>query len=196
MKVAVLLADGFEEIEALTVVDVLRRARVECEMVAVKDVDNAEKVMVGDGKEVMGAHGIQVRADSVMTEVEQLSFDMIVLPGGLPGADNLRDNVKVTGWVQNFVQMDGKNVAAICAAPQVLAKANVVRGRRATSYPADMYRQVLAEAGADYKDERVVVDGRMITSQGPGTSLEFAYTLLEVLGVDASGLKAGMLYRS
>jgi len=189
LKVAVILADGFEEGEALFVVDIMRRSGITCETVSI------DKIMVE------GSHGIKVQADRLIKEVDKESYDMIVLPGGQPGADNLRDCEEVITWVKNFAQNDDcKWIAAICAAPQVLAKAGVITGKRVTSYPADEYRAILKDAKYidDIKDmdEMVVADGNIITSRGPATVLPFAYKLVETLGVSTEGIREGMLYNS
>jgi len=179
-KVAVLLASGFEEIEALTVVDVLRRADVTCHMVSILD-----------HTEVEGAHGISVLADKVFDEF-MLDYDMIVLPGGMPGAANLKADERVLTLVQQFAQESTKYIGAICAAPIVLAEAGIVAGKRLTSYPASEYVELFTEA--NYLDELVVVDDNIITSRGPATSLLFAYTLVDVLGGHSAELRAEMLF--
>lgn len=187
-QVAVLLADGFEEGEALFVIDIMRRAGFACHGVSVQ------------GEVVTGSHGIRAFADRLLGEVRPNDYDMVVLPGGLPGADTLRDNETVVAWVRDFATTDGKYVAAICAAPQVLAKAGVTKGRRLTSYPGEKYARLFADA--DYVDDNrqteecVVVDGNMITSRGPGTTLPFAYKLVETLGGDADKLRQAMQYNA
>jgi protein deglycase len=179
-KVAVLLAEGYEEGESLFLIDILRRAQIECHSVSV------------DGNEtVTGGHAITAVADRVLDN-SIMAYDMIVLPGGLPGADNLKNNLKVIETVQAFDRDPEKYVAAICAAPQVLKEAGITTGRKLTSYPADKYRQMFTDA--DYRDEIVVVDDHLITSQGPATTLAFAYTLVDVLGGDSEPLKTKMLY--
>ena len=120
-KVAVMLADGFEEIEALTVVDIIRRANITCDMFSVSSM------------EVKGAHDIVVKVDKLISE-EVKEYDVIVLPGGMPGATNLRDNEEVIGLVKWFND-NKKIVAAICAAPIVLGKAGIIEGKKVTSYP-------------------------------------------------------------
>jgi len=179
-KVAVLLAPGFEEIEALTVVDVLRRADVTCHMVSILD-----------HTEVEGSHGIAVLADKVFDEF-MLDYDMIVLPGGMPGAANLKADERVLTLVQQYAQESTKYIGAICAAPIVLAEAGIVAGKRLTSYPASEYVELFTEA--NYLDELVVVDDNIITSRGPATSLLFAYTLVDVLGGDSVNLRSEMLF--
>lgn len=187
-KVAVLLANGFEEGEALLVVDVARRAGFVCDMVSV------------EGEIVQGSHGIRIIADCLLREVDQNSYDLVVLPGGLPGADTLRDNEIVVEWVRSFARQEDKYVAAICAAPQVLAKAGVAKGRRVTSYPGEEFKKLFADA--EYVDDNllteecVVVDGNLITSRGPGTTLPFAYRLVEILGGNAGQLRKAMQYEA
>ena len=187
-RVAVLLANGFEEGEALFVVDIIRRAGFVCDAVSVEE------------EIVKGSHGIRTIADCLLENADCNSYDMIVLPGGLPGADTLRDNDTVIEWVRNFASRQDKYVAAICAAPQVLAKAGISKGRRLTSYPGEKYQTLFTDA--EYMDDNrlmeecVVVDGNLITSRGPGTTLPFAYRLVEILGGDAEKLRKAMQYEA
>lgn len=178
-KVALLVANGFEEGEALFVVDILRRAGLEATIVSTMD-----------SLQVTGSHQITVVADRLLDkEIE--SYDMIVLPGGLPGATNLRDNKQVIELVQFFNQQQ-KYIAAICAAPIVLQEAGVVSGKTITSYPGEKYESLFKDS--IYKEDIVVVDGHLITSRGPATTLPFAYTLVDVMGGNSEILKEGMLY--
>ena len=174
-KVAVILANGFEEIEALTVVDVLRRANITCHMVGFEDT-------------VTGSHAIQVQADRVF-DGNLSEYDMIVLPGGMPGSAHLRDNEQLITELQKFEKI-GKKVAAICAAPIALNQAVLLEGRNFTCY--DGVQEQIADG--HYSKETVVVDGNVITSRGPATALAFAYHLVETLGGDAESLRNGMLY--
>ncbi|EPD87087.1 DJ-1 family glyoxalase III [Streptococcus sp. HPH0090] len=174
-KVAVILADGFEEIEALTVVDVLRRANITCHM-------------VGFDEKVTGSHAIQVQADQVFNG-DLSEYDMIVLPGGMPGSAHLRDNEQLIAELQKCEQV-GKTVAAICAAPIALNRAGLLEGRNFTCYDG-VQEQI---ANGHYHKETVVVDGNIITSRGPATALAFAYHLVDTLGGDAESLRNGMLY--
>lgn len=175
-KVAVLLANGFEEIEALTVVDVLRRGNVNCSMVSINE------------KEVTGAHNIKVIADEIISD--DLDVDMVVLPGGMPGATNLRDDLRVISLLKKM-NNENKKIAAICAAPIVLAKAGIISGGDITSYPG--FEDDLKEG--NYKEDLVVISGNLITSRGPATALEFSYTLLDVLNNPKSSvLRDEMLY--
>lgn len=177
-KIAVLLAQGFEETEALATVDVLRRAGFVCDMVSL------------GGLQVTGSHGITVVADKEMDDTMD-AYDMLVLPGGLPGAEHLRDDPRVTALLSRF-DAQGKYIAAICAAPMAFEAAGVIGDRAVTSYPGARFDALFAHC--DYRQEIVVRDGNLITSRGPATTLAFAYTLVEVLGGDASALKEGMLY--
>lgn len=179
-KVAVLLAEGFEEIEALTVVDVLRRAGIICDMVSLKD------------ENVLGTHKISVKADKIFAE-DMESYDMVVLPGGLPGAENLANSEKVLDIIRKFNENKEKYVAAICASPAlVLPRAEIEENRYITSYPDEEYEENLEKA--NYVEELVVIDENLITSQGPATTLLFAYKLVDILGGDSSKLKEGMLW--
>lgn len=187
-KVAVILANGFEEGEALLVVDILRRAGIYCDIVSIV------------GTTPVGSHNIMIYADKLIEEVEKEEYDMIVLPGGQPGADHLRDSEEVINWVQDFSKREDKFIAAICAAPQVLQKAGILEGVKVTSYPSDKYRKLFDKE--NYVDdnreleEMVLVDGNIITSRGPATTFPFAYKLVEVLGMDADTLKEKMLYNN
>jgi 4-methyl-5(b-hydroxyethyl)-thiazole monophosphate biosynthesis len=164
-RVCVLLAEGFEEIEAVTIVDVLRRAEIETVTVALAD------------RAVTGSHGITLQADTTLANVRAESWDLIVLPGGMPGARHLRDDPGVQALLAEQHAAGGR-LAAICAAPIALAPVGALEGRRVTSYPgfADQL------SGADYVDEPVVVDGPLITSRGPGTALPFALAIVAELG--------------
>ncbi len=175
----VLLAEGFEEIEAVTVADVLRRAEVDTRLVGVA------------GRRVCGAHGIVLEADTVLADAPG-PFDAVVLPGGMPGAAHLRDDPAVRQLVRAQVER-GALAAAICAAPMALAAAGVLDGRRATCYPGFEDRL----AGATVADAPVVEDGPVVTSRGPGTALAFALALVarlrgsEVRDALARGMLAG-----
>ncbi len=162
--VCVLLANGFEEIEAITILDVLRRAELDVASVGV------------GGTEVCGAHGIVVHADLALAAIGGRRWDLVVLPGGLPGATNLRDSKGVQALIKEQHARGGM-LGAICAAPIALAAAGVLAGRRATSYPGFGDQLV----GATYSEECVVVDGNIVTSRGPGTSLSFALRLVAEL---------------
>ena len=175
VKVAVMLAQGFEEIEALTVVDVLRRANITCDM-------------VGFEEQVTGSHAIQVRADRVF-DGDLSDYDMIVLPGGMPGSAHLRDNQALIQELQSFEQV-GKKLAAICAAPIVLERAGLLEGRKFTCFPG-VEEQI---ASGEHQTDLVVVDGNIVTSRGAGTALAFAYALVDLLGGDGQQLAHTMVY--
>lgn len=176
-KVLVPLAPGFEEIEAVTIIDVLRRAGAAVTTAGLVDIA------------VEGAHGIRVEADTVLSVVDQ-DWDAIVLPGGLPGAHHLRDCDELMPLLQSNHEA-GRLVAAVCAAPIALEAAGVLKGKKATCYPGFEDQLVSAEPQA----ETVVKDGGVITSRGPGTSLVFALAVVrELLGADkAEALEKGML---
>jgi 4-methyl-5(b-hydroxyethyl)-thiazole monophosphate biosynthesis len=162
MNALVLLADGFEEIEAVTIVDVLRRAEVAVTTAAL-------------GKSpVTGAHGIALVADRALDGLSVADFDAVVLPGGMPGSRHLKEDARVLSLLRQAMSTQ-KTVAAVCAAPIALEAAGVLAGRRATSYPGHEL------PSASYSEERVVIDGNLVTSRGPGTALEFALALVEKL---------------
>lgn len=162
-KVLVPLAPGFEEIEALTAVDILRRA-------------GAEVTVAGTvAGPIEGRSLIKVIPDALMDSVSGKDFDMIVLPGGAVGADNLKKDPRVKEAVEELYKK-GKFITAICAAPKVLSAIGLTEDRTVTSHPS-----VRSEVKGRIADERVVVDGNMITSQGPGTAMEFAFKLVEAL---------------
>lgn len=156
------LAEGFEEIEALTPCDLLRRVGVEAKTVSV----TGEKV-------VTGAHSIRVEADLLFEEADYDACTMIVLPGGLPGAFNLQDHAGLEAQIRKFGEED-RPLAAICAAPLVFGAHGVLKGRKAAIYPG-MESHL---TGGEATDKPVVWDGNLITSQGPGTAMEFALTIV------------------
>lgn len=180
-SVLVPLASGFEEIEAVTVIDVLRRAEVE---VVVAGLDEGL---------VTGSRGIRVQPDTTIDQVDWGRFDLVALPGGGPGSEALRSDPRILAGLEEHFRK-GKVCAAICAAPTVLEAAGLLSGRRATSHPA--VQDQLREAGVNIEaDRRVVVDGNLITSQSPGTAIEFAYGLVEHLcgAARVAELNAGIL---
>lgn len=173
--VYVLLADGFEEIEALTPVDILRRGGVEVTTVGIT------------GRTVMGSHGIAVTADATPDEIAD-DFRMVIFPGGLPGSDHLNAS-PVTDRLLAAAERCGAHVAAICAAPYLLGRRGLLSGLAATSYPAEKFRSQLL--GARVSDERVVTDGRFTTAQGMGVSAEFALRLLSILRGEETARSVG-----
>jgi 4-methyl-5(b-hydroxyethyl)-thiazole monophosphate biosynthesis len=171
-KVLVPLAVGFEEMEAVIVVDVLRRAGI-----------TVVTASLTDHPTVTGSHDIPLVAETTLDAIAEDHFDAVVLPGGLPGATNLRDDARVARLVQRTAEQDGW-VAAICAAPLALASFGVLRGKRFTSHPS--VREPLQAAGGEYVEQRVVVDGRTVTSRSPGTAFEFALELVAHLVDEAT----------
>lgn len=164
-KVYVFLADGFEEIEGLTVVDILRRAGAETEMVSVMG-----------RKEILGSHGIRVQADCLLEEAAPDLADMLVLPGGLRGTENLEHCGSLLEAVKK-AYAEGRKVAAICAAPRILAGLGLLDGKRATVYPSMEDRM----AGAELVREPAVTDGNVTTGRGMGAAVPFALELTAVL---------------
>ena len=164
--VCVLLANGFEEIEAVTIIDVLRRAEIDVVTLSVAGGGS-------NGLSVQGSHGIAVEADKTLPVGADTDWDMVLLPGGLPGATNLRDHPQVQALLQKQDARGGK-IGAICAAPIALGAAGILQGKRATSYPG--FEDELH--GAECVEDRVVADGNIVTSRGPGTSLEFALAIV------------------
>jgi 4-methyl-5(b-hydroxyethyl)-thiazole monophosphate biosynthesis len=164
--VLVPLAEGFEELEAITVIDLLRRADIEVTTAALVS------------SPVRGSHGIAVAADTTLEAVRDREFDMIVLPGGMPGAKHLGEDARLRALLQRMA-VQGRITAAICAAPSVLAQAGLLDGRRATSFPG--FLDPTHTPGLKLTDGAVVSDGQVITSRGPGTAMDFALTLIERL---------------
>lgn len=163
------LADGFEEVEAMTIVDLLRRADL-----------NVQTVSVTGSKRVTGAHGITVEADILFEEAQYEPCGMIVLPGGMPGSKNLGEHEGLTRHIRCFAEND-KYIAAICAAPMVFGAQGLLKGKKATIYPG-MESHL---AGAIHGAGKVVVDGKIITSMGPATAMPFALKLVELLKGEA-----------
>ncbi len=163
-SVVVFLAHGFEEIEAVTIIDVLRRADVEVTVAGLQE------------GMIIGSHQIGVHTDTTIDQVRPDAFDMVALPGGLPGTDHLREDPRVLGFLQEM-QRAGKYTCAICAAPTVLKAADVAKGKAITSHP--LMKEDLE--GLDYREDRVVVDGTVVTSRGPGTAMEFSLELVRIL---------------
>lgn len=164
-KVVILLATGFEEIEAVTVIDVLRRAGIN---------------IIGAGLDsvtVTGSHGITVIAEKKIGDLK-LHFDAVIIPGGMPGAMHLHNSSKVNNFIKKM-SSKGSLIAGICAAPSVvMSPLGLLENKNATCYPGD---QIDFGGSTRYLDQAVVIDGNIITSQGPGTSMEFAFAIVEKL---------------
>lgn len=165
-RVLVPLAPGFEDLEAVTIVDILRRANIE---------------VVTAGLQpglIQGARGTRVQPDTSLDSVLEADFDMIALPGGMPGAEHLKNDPRIQALLRRLAGA-GKYTAAICAAPIALAEAGLLAGRRATSYPGFLDKMGLP--GTTCLADAVVVDGKVVTSRGPGTAMDFALALVELL---------------
>jgi 4-methyl-5(b-hydroxyethyl)-thiazole monophosphate biosynthesis len=164
--VLVPLAQGCEELEAVTIIDLLRRAGIQV-------------IVAGlEAGPVKASRGTVLLPDTTLDTVRAEALDMIALPGGLPGADHLNQDPRIHALLKELAAR-GKYTAAICAAPRVLATAGLLDGKRATSYPGGL--DGFEVQNLHYQEQPVVVDGTVITSRGPGTAMDFALTLIEVL---------------
>lgn len=159
------LAQGCEELEAVTVMDILRRAGVQVTTASL------------DEKTIKASRGALLVADMTLDEALEQEFDMIVLPGGMPGAEHLKNDPRIIARLQHMAAQN-KHIAAICAAPMALHAAGLLDGRRATSFPGVL--EALTGSHVILTDP-VVVDGNIITSRGPGTAMDFALRLVELL---------------
>lgn len=164
-NVYVFTADGFEEIEGLTVVDLMRRAGAPVQMVS-----------ISDGLAVKGSHGIEIKADTFFEDVDFGEADLLVLPGGMPGTLHLGEHQGLTKLLTETAAQ-GKRVAAICAAPSVLGGLGLLKGKRAVCYPGFEDKLTGAQVGT----EEVVTDGNITTSRGLGTAIPFALELISLL---------------
>lgn len=176
------LATGVEEIEAVTIVDVLRRGNID-----------VKTISVTGNLEVTGRSGITILADILYEEANYRECNMIVLPGGIPGTPNLARHEGLIRHIKCFAEDESKMLAAICAAPQIFGELGLLKGKKATVYPGLQAHLIDAE----YLTDRVVMDGRFITSAGPGTAMEFAVALVEILAGDqvADSVRSGLLMR-
>jgi 4-methyl-5(b-hydroxyethyl)-thiazole monophosphate biosynthesis len=179
--VLVPLAEGFEEIEAVTIVDLLRRADIEVHTASLTS------------RRVTGSHGITVEADLVLDDAKAADYDMVVLPGGMPGAEHLKNDLRVIALLREFAAA-GRFTAAICAAPGVLAHAGLLEGREATSFPG--FLRADSAPGIRLSESPVVVDGKVVTSRGPGTAIDFSLALIGLLkGGEVAAAVGGRLQR-
>lgn len=181
-KLGIFMADGCEEIEGLTVVDLVRRAGIEIEMISVSGEKN-----------VTGSHKIAFQTDVSKADADFASYDGIVLPGGMPGTTHLMEDDTVNRVIKEFAT-SGKLVAAICAAPSVLGNAGLLEGKKATCYPGVESKLT----GADFVTDPVAKDGNIITSRGLGTAIEFAAEIVAYL-IDADvakSLKESIVYKA
>lgn len=181
-KVYIFLANGFEEIEGLTVVDLLRRAEIDIQMVSIQD-----------NIHVTGSHNITVKADCLFQEAKIDEADMLVLPGGMPGTVNLLHHLQLTQKIKEF-HKQGKLLAAICAAPSVFGALGVLNGKKACCFPG--FEEKLLGAKIQY--DAVVQDGNVITSRGMGVANDFALKIIEQLAdkKTADSVKEKVLYQS
>ena len=180
-KIGIFMADGCEEIEGLTVVDIVRRAKFEIDTISITGK-----------KEVTSSHNVTFLTDTTAEEADFTSYDGIVLPGGMPGTIYLGENEIVNRVIREFAA-EGKLVAAICAAPSVLGQAGILEGRNATCHPG--FEDKLL--GANVKFEPVVCDGNVITSRGMGTAIPFALEIVRYFLDDAAAehVKTGLVYK-
>lgn len=165
IQTAVFFAEGFEEVEALTVVDLLRRAKIDTKMVSVMGK-----------KEVTGSHGITIETDEMIEDFSPANAAMLILPGGMPGTKNLGECELLKKYIMDFNDKD-KYLAAICAGPTVFGKLGILMGKKACCYPG--YESELL--GAKVSEHKAVIDGNIITSRGVGTAIEFALAIIEEL---------------
>jgi 4-methyl-5(b-hydroxyethyl)-thiazole monophosphate biosynthesis len=182
LKTAIFFADGCEEIEGLTVVDLLYRAGIPCTKVSINDIP-----------EVTSSHEVIFRTDTTIAELDFSEYDMLILPGGVPGTPNLRACDKLMEEVVSF-HKEGKQIAAICAAPGIFAELGLLNGIPATCNPSR--DDLLTENGAILKENKVVVSGNIITSRAMGTAIPFGLAIVEhYLGRDtARALGENILY--
>lgn len=162
--VYIFLANGFEEIEAITVVDVLRRAKIEVKTVGVND------------NFLLGAHGVKVEADLLKEDIDLKDLECIVLPGGMPGTINLANDNKVLETIKYCVD-NNKLIAAICAAPSILGKLGILNGKEAICYPG--FEDKLL--GAKISDKSICLSDNILTAKGPGIALDFSLKIVEIL---------------
>ena len=168
-KIAVLFADGTEEIEGITPVDVLRRAGAECDIVSV------------GGEYLTGSHGIIIKADKLIKDINVCAYDAVVIPGGMPGATNIAENEKAIELIKHIISK-GKLVGAICASPAVvLAQNDLLLARSATCFHADCF---INELGKNYTGKEVEISDNFITADGPKSALKFAMAIAKYLELD------------
>jgi len=179
-KVALLLAPGYEELEAVTVVDIMRRAEIVCDIVGIKEGP------------IPSARNVKIVPDRLIDDIVDETYDIVVLPGGIEGTENLARDNRVVALLTRHLKM-GKRVGAICAAPTVLERHNLVTGKTITCHPVSR----AAIKKASLSDDKVVEDGLVITSQGPGTAMDFALKLVEILAGEDKvlQLKEGLLVK-
>ncbi len=181
-KIGIFMADGCEEIEGLTVVDIVRRAKMEIVMISITGK-----------REVTSSHQVTFLTDALAAEVDYDTLDGIVLPGGMPGTLNLQADETVNKVIRQFAA-EGRLVCAICAAPSVLGAAGILEGKWATCHPG--FEEKLT--GAKVEEKEVVVDGNVITSRGMGTAIPFALEIVRYFADDETveQVRKGLVYRA
>jgi protein deglycase len=165
MKAYIFLADGFEEIEAITPIDLLRRANIE-----------VTSISISNSKTVLGAHKISIEADALFSELNFEDADLLILPGGMPGTKNLDDHLGLKEILEQQ-SSQGKLIAAICAAPSILGKMNLLKDKEAICYPG-FENQLI---GTRLSESKVVQSGAVITAKGAGVAIEFSLKIIESL---------------
>lgn len=180
-KVAIFMADGTEEVEAITPADILRRAQIDCDIISVMP-----------SKTITASRGVVITADKQIDEINFDDYDMLILPGGIKGTENLRGTKKLTDAVVRF-NNEGKGIAAICAAPSIFAVLGLLKGKHATSNPGVW--DIMTENGADLdKETKAVTCGNIITSQAMGTSVPFGLAIVEYFqGKEAADVMKGKI---
>lgn len=163
-KAAIFLATGFEEIEAVSIIDVLKRGEVEIDIVSVSGNELVE-----------GSHGIAIKSDQLFYDIDFSEYDLLILPGGMPGTINLSKHEGLCSLLKEFDEYE-KNIAAICAAPTILGKLNLLKGKKATCYPG--YEDELV--GSILINSDVVKDGNIITGKGAGVAIKFSLEILKL----------------
>lgn len=163
-RVAVFFAEGYEEIEALTVVDICRRGGIEADMVSVTE-----------SPEVKSSHGVTVKMDKTFSEIDFEEYDMLILPGGMPGTKNLEAHEGLMRQIDSFYE-NGRYIGAICAAPSIFGHRGILKGRRACSYPS--FESHLE--GAEVTEGPVEISDNVVTSRGMGTAIEFGLAVLKI----------------
>ena len=165
-KIVVILAHGFEEIEAVTPIDILKRGGIDVVIAGIGDIN------------IIGSHGIKIECDTSIGQIDADDFNGVIIPGGLPGANNISDSEEAGRFIKRIYQ-DKKLIAAICASPAlVLSPLKILEGKKSTGYPG--YENKFSEF-VELKTDKVVVDGNIITSKGAGTSADFSFAILHYL---------------
>ena len=168
-KIAILFADGTEEIEGLIPVDILRRAGAKCDIVSV------------GGEYLKGSHDIVIKADKLVGEIDRTEYDAVVIPGGMPGATNIANNKDAISHIEYAVKKE-KLIASICASPAVVLSDNgFIKGKKATCYPAKQFVDMMGES---YTGADVEIDENLITANGPKSAFNFALEIVKYLGLE------------